>query len=368
MVSEGVGGTVNELLIQMQSFDVPSPGQRLQGKLVDAVNLFLPDHRRLKRPTVVPADILLIAATNRADSLDPALLRPGRFDRRLTIDAPDRLGRREVIDYYLGRKAHDEELTSEESRDQLAALTNGYTPAMIENLLDEALVGALRRSATAMSWQDVVSARLLVEIGLGRPVVYAAAEQRLIATHEAGHAVVAHMVAPHRRLEVLSIVKRGSALGMLAHGDVEDVHTRSRSELAALIQIAFGGQAAEEAFVGDVSTGPSGDLQYATSVAAQMIGAAGMGASPISVMAGGPHSSDLVTRVLSDNRSRDALEDLLNAQRSKAREVISQNRDLVEALRDALLERHELVGPEITDVLREALENRPERSGMLLQE
>jgi ATP-dependent Zn protease len=354
VVAEGVGGVVNELLVQMQSFDEPAGWQKVAARVIDTVNLVLPHHRRLRRPAAEPADILLIAATNRADSLDPALLRPGRFDRRLTFDAPDRGGRREVIDHYLARKAHGPDLRADESRDQLAALTTGYTPVMIENLLDEALVQAVARDAAAMSWDDVVRARLLVEIGPGRPVTYTDHERRLIATHEAGHAVVARRVAPHRRLEVLSIVKRGPALGLLAHGDVDDVHTRSRSELEALVAIAFGGLAAEEEFTGEISTGPASDLAYATGLAAQMVGAAGMAGSPVSVMAagGGPLGADLVSRVLADPRSRDAVEGVLLSQRARAREIVARDRGRVEALRDALLERHELVGTEITDLLR----------------
>jgi ATP-dependent Zn protease len=305
---------------------------------------------------VEPAEILLVAATNRADALDPALLRPGRFDRRLTFDAPDRHGRREVLDHYLARKSHDPGLAGHAARDQLASLTTGYTPVMIENLLDEALVQAVRRGARAMSWDDVVRARLLVEVGPGRPVRYTEREQRLIATHEAGHAVVARRLAPQRRLEVLSIVKRGPALGLLAHGDPDDVHTRSRSELEALIAIAFGGLAAEEEFTGEASTGPASDLAYATRLAAQMVGAAGMAGSPVSVAAagGGPVGADLVTRVLADARARDAVEALLAAQRTRTREVVTRERHLVAALRDALLERHELVGGEIRQVLDEA--------------
>ncbi|MBF5080472.1 AAA family ATPase [Quadrisphaera sp. INWT6] len=356
MNSEGVGGVVNELLVQMQSFDEPTGAQKLLGGLVDAVNLLLPAHRQLPRPRVEPVDVLLVAATNRADGLDPALLRPGRFDRRLTFDAPDQAGRREVLDHYLAKKAHDPELDDDERRDALAGITAGSTPVMIENLLDEALVNAVRRGAPAMSWKDVEHARLVTSVGLGSPVGYTEREARLIATHEAGHAVVAHLVAPQRRLEVLTIVKRAGALGMLAHGDAEEVWTRSRSELTALVQIAFGGQVAEEIAFGDVSTGPSSDLAYATRVAAQMVGSAGMAGSLVSFAAAeaSPVGEGLVGRVLNDLPARAALEDLLTTQRDAVRYLLGTHQHLVEALRDALLERHELIGHEITDVLAAA--------------
>ena len=357
VVSEGTGGVVNELLVQMQSFDEPTGWQVFAGRVVDMVNLLLPAQRQLHRPRPRPANILLIAATNRASALDPALLRPGRFDRVLTFEPPGKQGRRDLIDLMLGKRAHDDELDRPDVRDHIAALTTGYTPARLENLFDEALVEALRRGSRTMQIRDVHAARLVADVGMGQPVAYTEHEARLIATHEAGHAVVAHIVAPQRRLEVLTIVKRKDALGMLAHNDTEDVFTRSRAELLGLIQIAFGGMVAEEVFFGDVSTGPSSDLNYATTVAAQMVGAAGMVGSLINLSAvQGSVMSDtnLVGRVIADAPSRAAVEQLLAEQKAVARSVIEEHRHVVEALRDALLERHELVGAEILDVLEQA--------------
>ncbi len=355
--SEGTGGVVNELLVQMQSFDALTAGQRVRGWLVDRVNLLLPPHRAVRRPAVQPANVLLIAATNRADSLDPALLRPGRFDRRLTFELPAKRGRRALVDHFLARKAHDAGLDDEERRDALAALTSGYSPVRIEHLLDEALVNAVRCGRRAMTWADVETARLAEEVGLAQPVDYTAHERRLIATHEAGHATMAWLTAPERRLEVLTIVKRRGSLGLLAHGDREDVYTRSSSELRALIQIALAGQCAEELFFGDVSTGPGGDLVYATSCAAEMVGAHGMDGTLVSYLAvQGSALSDtnLVGRVLADDRGRAQLERLLQEQKEAARAHLAAARHLVEALRDALLEREELIGSEITDVLEAA--------------
>ncbi|GAB3465874.1 AAA family ATPase [Kineococcus endophyticus] len=355
--SEGASGVVNELLVQMQSFDEPTTSERLHGWFVDTVNRFLPADRRLQRPVGEPVEVLIIAATNRADALDPALLRPGRFDRRMTFGLPDKAGRRQLVDHFLARKAHEAPLDEAERRDALAGITNGYSPVMIENLLDEALVNAVRRGGDGMSWADVEHARLVTEVGLGQPVAYTDHEARLIATHEAGHAAVAWLVAPQRRLEILTIVKRASALGLLAHGDAEDVYTRSRTELAGMIKIAFGGQVAEELFFGDVSTGPAGDLQSATSVAAQMVGSAGMAGTLVSfaaVQQGAFADGNLVSRVLGDSEGRRLVENLLREQKEAVRELLGRHRHLVEALRDALLERHELIGHEITDVLQAA--------------
>ena len=118
-VSEGVGGVVNEMLVQMQSFDEPTGWQKFVGGVVDMVNLLLPAHRQLHKPTPPHANVLLIAATNRADQLDPALLRPGRFDRALHFDRPDQRGRRLLTDYFLRGKAHHDELDDGERRDAL---------------------------------------------------------------------------------------------------------------------------------------------------------------------------------------------------------------------------------------------------------
>lgn len=355
--SEGVGGVVNELLVQMQSFDEPTGWQKWRARFVDRLNLYLPAHRALRRPVPPATNVLVIAATNRADNLDPALLRPGRFDRRLTFEPPTKRGRRELIDHFLTHKAHSDELDEDEVRDGLAAVTQGWTPVMIEHLFDEALVNAVRRGAAGMSRADVEQARLVEEVGLGQPVAYTPHEKRLIATHEAGHAVTAWLVAPQRRLEVLTIVKRRDALGMLAHGDSEDVFTRSKSEMMALIQIAMGGQVAEELFFGDISTGPAGDLLYATNIAAQMVGAAGMTDSLVSyqaIQAGAFADTNIVGRVLGDAQGRERVEQILQEQKRHTSSLLIQHQHLVAALRDALLERHELIGGEITDVLASA--------------
>lgn len=352
MISEGTGGVVNELLVQMQSFDQPTGGAKLLNRLIAGINLLLSADQQIPQIKPVRAPILLIAATNRADSLDPALLRPGRFDRRLTFPAPDVHGRRALVDRFLRTRSHAPELDEPALRERVAAATNGWTPVMIEHLLDEALVNALRRGADRMTFADVESARITEMVGIGQPVEYTLAEQELIATHEAGHAVVAWLVAPNRTLEVLTIVKRGESLGLLAHGDAEEVYTHSSSDLRALVQIAMGGLVAEEIFFGRTSTGPASDLAAATRTAAQMVGAAGMTGSLVSFMAA---EGDLVTSVLRDASAREQLEKVLDEAKERATWLLTRNLHLVEALRDALLERHELIGPQITDVLHAAV-------------
>jgi cell division protease FtsH len=350
---EGISGIVNELLIQLQSFDHPTTGQRLAGACIDLVNRWLPDGRQMAKPRSVPANVLVIGATNRADDLDPALLRPGRFDRSIHFGLPARTGRREIIDYYLDRKSHTAELDREDRRQALAAMTSGYSPVMIEHLFDEGLVWALRDGRDAMTWSDLQQAKFTEEIGLKQPVEYTAEERRWIATHEAGHAVVAHLVGRDRRLEVLSIIKRKDALGLLAHSDTEERFTRTALELRTLMDISFGGMVAEELSFGQSGTGPAGDLAAATQVAAQMVGAYGMAGSLVSFNAveAGPITQGLVGKVLADEAGRESVERLLEDSKTHVRQLLKDHRHLLEALRDALLEREELVGEEITDVL-----------------
>jgi cell division protease FtsH len=355
-IATDTGGVVNELLIQMQSFDEPLARTRVASWIRDRINLFLPEHHQLRPPPNQYSNILVIGATNRADSLDPALLRPGRFDRIFHFDLPGRPGRRELVDYFLGKKAHVPEMELESSRDDLAAATLGYTPASLERLFDEALLLALRDGRGALTMRDLDRARIEIELGLPEPVDYPPEERAAIATHEAGHATIAYLIGKGRRLEVLSIVKRREALGFLAHRLVEERRTQREGEMRALLQIAMGGMAAEELFLGDSSTGPAGDLASATQLATEMVGSLGLGGSLISYRAlnTGPLGGNLAARVLSDPAGRQHVDRLLDEAKQQAIRLLSQNRHVVEALRDALIERNELLDREIIEVIERA--------------
>jgi ATP-dependent Zn protease len=166
---------------------------------------------------------------------------------------------------------------------------------------------------------------------------------------------VAHLVGKDRKLEILTIIKRKDALGLLAHSELEERFTKTRSEIFTLIQIAMGGMCAEELWFGEAGTGPGGDLQAATAAAAQMVGSLGMGGSLVSYEAAAtPGGANLVAKVLASDSARASVEQILDEAKASARRLLETNRHLVEALRDALLERDELVGEEILDVLRDA--------------
>jgi ATP-dependent Zn protease len=351
--SEGTAGVVNELLIQMQSFDTPPASIRIRNWWAEKVNAYLPADRQIKAKTSPYNNILVIAATNRAADLDPALVRPGRFDKQLAFDRPAQPARRDLLDYYLARKSHAADLDDPELRDQVASQTLGYTPVMIENLLDEALIVALKNGRDQMTFGDVAQARLDIEVGMATPAPYTDAERRRVATHEAGHAVMAHL-SGHRRLEILSIVKRRTSLGLLAHGDTEEVYTRTVKELHDMVDIAMGGKAAEEIWFGAVSTGPGSDLAAATRTACEIIGIHGMGDSLVSLAAVQQSSlsgTNLVGQVLRDQVARPQVETLLHEAHQRTVATLQRNRHVVEALREALLERDELVGAEIGEVI-----------------
>jgi ATP-dependent Zn protease len=358
MVGPGSTGMVNELLIQMQSFDSPPWRSRAKAHMIEWVNSYLRPDKRI--PATKPSynNILLIAATNRADDLDPALLRPGRFDRRLYFDLPTKQGRRELVDFFLERKSHRSQLDDDAVRERLAHDTFGYTPVMIEHLFDEALLVALRNGRREMDLSDIHEAKLTEELGFKQPVTYTERDRVAVATHESGHATVAYFLGKGRRLEVLSIIKRRQALGLLAHGDEEERFTRTRTEIEAGIAIALGGLVAEEVFFGESGTGPASDLGGATSLAAQMVGSFGMAGSLISydAIAEGPiGSKNLVGRVLADSDGKARVDEILDAQKARVTALLEERRDVVVALRDALIARDELVGQEIVETIEMAL-------------
>ena len=234
-------------------------------------------------------------------------------------------------------------------------MTFGYSPAALERLMDEALVIALTHGRSAMNMSDVSEAKMLVELGVTDADHLHADERDRVATHEAGHATVAYFVGQSRQLDVLSIVKRRDSLGLLQHSDTEERFTQSRDELNALLQIAMGGMVAEEHWFDEVSTGPASDLAAATTIGGAddrrlrhgRLAHLGGGRRTASGRRAGRQGAG---RQGGPGRARRA------AQRScdVAMEIVTEHPEVVEALRDALLERDELVGAEITDVIEES--------------
>ncbi len=315
---EGIVGVVNELLVQMQSFDLPTGSQKFKAWWIDWINGFLPDARRKPRPTRTAANVLIVASTNRAADLDPALhatrpLRPGhhvqpagalrpRGDRRVLPrqEEPRRRGHGGT-----GRRPHA-----------------GYTPVRIEKLLDEALIIALRYHRTSMTVSDVLQAQLVTEVGIAQEMGYHPDERRRIAIHEAGHALTA--VLTRRDVKVASILRRSSALGLVAHGDSEERFLKTPTEARDLITVALAGRAAEQQEYGEASSGISSDLAAATTIASQLVGQLGNGPGLLSLEAASmPTAANLVAKVLSDEPSRQAAEEMMAEGAERAAWMVS---------------------------------------------
>jgi ATP-dependent Zn protease len=351
----GMGGMlVNELLVQMDGLEQPRGLGRLLRRMVP---LFI--RRRLKR-RVPTYNILVIGATNRADALDQALLRPGRFDRRLHVGLPDKEGRKDIADYYLDKVRHEDV-----DLEKLAKATVGYSPARIKNVVNEALIFALQDGRDSLGWKDIWSAKLTDEIGLKQPVEYDEQEKIKIATHEAGHAVASwYLEREELQMQVISIIKRENALGLVSYQEKEDRYVRTRSDVMARIKTALAAGAAENVWFGETTTGVSGDLRQATWAAATMVGLFGMGKELYSFgtipdeLAGGSSIGTL----LRDAEVRGEVNGILLEARKEIEELLREKGVIVEGVRDALLEREEIVGEEI-EKLFARLEARGEPQG-----
>src|ERR687886_11132 len=342
----GMGGMlVNELLVQMDGLEQPKGIRRFLRRLIP-----LPIRKRLKRK-VPNYNILVIGATNRADALDPALLRPGRFDRRLHVGLPDKEGRKDIADYYLEKVRHEEI-----DLEKLAKATVGYSPARIKNVINEALIFALQDGRDALGWPDIWAAKLTDEIGLKQPVEYNEEEKIKIATHEAGHAVASwYLEREELQMQVITIIKRENALGLVSYQEKEERYVRTRSDVVARIKTALAAGAAEKIWFGETTTGVSADLRQATWAAATMVGLFGMGEELYSFgtipneFAGGSS----IGALLRDSEVREEANKILLQARAEIEELLREKGAMVEGVRDALLEREEIVGEEIEKLFAE---------------
>jgi cell division protease FtsH len=217
--------------------------------------------------------VVVIAATNRPDVLDPALLRSGRFDRRVAIDAPDLNGRRAILSLYAAQKP----LADNINLDIVARQTPGFTGADLANLLNEAAILAARNKKQAIGKQELEEAGLRVMAGPEkRSRMITPEEKAIIAYHEVGHALVMKSIAKSDPVHKVSVVSRGQALGVTIQLPLRDRYLTSKSELIARMAAAMGGRAAEEIIFGDVTTGAKQDIEYATGIARQMVCEFGM--------------------------------------------------------------------------------------------
>ena len=347
---DGSVGIVYELLLQMQSFGLPSARQRVVDDLARRLNRLLPSKLTLRRRAVAEANVLVIAATNRAADIDPALMRPGRFDRTIHFDLPPRNDRLEIAEYYLARKNHELSVSAA----LVADLTAGYTPIRIERLLDEALIEALRDGRVAMRYSDVIGAQLITEVGLAQVVGYHPDERRRVAIHEAGHALTAALAG--RDVKLASILRRSGEVGLVAHHEVDERYLQTPSEARDVMMIALAGRAAEIQEFGEASSGVANDLHSATTIAAELVGMLGASDSLLSLDAAeSSPTGNLVAKVFSDATARAKADELMNTAADRAACAVLEHRRALLALADALVEQDELTGDEVHIIVAGAL-------------
>src|SRR3954452_1805809 len=286
----GGGMALNQLLIQMDGVDEPKFWAKFWtnriNNLLDASYL-VPRKLgkrvlRLRSPKPRPEQIYFISATNvPIDRLDPALIRPGRMGRHVWFRTPTKDDRQDIFDLYLGKVDHSEDLDTEKRRDELARITNGYSPAMIEQVCSMALTYAHSDQRLEATWEDMVEAITTIESGTAQNIDYISEESRSTAIHEAGHAVAAHVYLPTVQSTRLSIRKRGGSLGHHQVMEREERFVKWRHQEFADIVWGLGAMAAEHVFYGENGTGVGGDVQGVTYRAAVMVGYAGMGPVPV---------------------------------------------------------------------------------------
>jgi cell division protease FtsH len=290
--------------------------------------------------------VIVLGATNRLDVLDAALLRPGRFDRRVAVNAPDQRGRAEILAIH----SRDVPLADDVDLSTIASTTPGMVGADLENLVNEAALLAARRHRETVVRADFTEALEKVLLGAARHVVMPEAQRRRTAYHEAGHAIVAMLSEGADPVRKVSIIPRGQALGVTFQSPDEDRYGHTKSQLLALITGALGGRAAEEIVFGDVATGAESDLEFVARVTKMMVGRWGMSDAvgqlavvpPPDVGFDGNLPSDELRRLVDDEARRIADECY-----ARAKELLSGRREALESLAAALLEHETLDAEEV---------------------
>ncbi len=301
--------------------------------------------------------IIVIAATNRPDVLDNALLRPGRFDRQVSVDYPDMQGRLGILEVH----ARGKKISSEVSLDAIARRTPGFSGADLANLLNEAAILTARRHKEAVTMLEVNDAVDRIVAGMEGIPLIDSKYKRLIAYHEIGHAIVATMVSGHDPVEKVTIIPRGGAGGLTWFTPGEEMGLESKAKILAQITTALGGRAAEEIVFGrdEVTQGAGQDIQMLTSMARKMVTKFGMSdLGPLAlegqdqpVFLGGDsgnrneYSEEVASQI--DVRIRNIALDCYN----KAKTIINDNRLAVDRIVDLLIERETIEGNEFRDLL-----------------
>jgi cell division protease FtsH len=302
-------------------------------------------------------NIIMIAATNRPDILDPALLRPGRFDRQITVDRPDRKGRSKILEVHTRGKP----LAKEIDVDALAGQTPGFTGADLANLVNEAALLAARTGKREITQVELEEGIMRVIAGPEKKTRVMGEKERLItAYHEMGHALVGHYLEHSDDVHKISVVGRGSALGYTISMPTEDKFLTTRAELQDTIAMTLGGRAAEEIVFGEITTGASNDLEKVTQTAKQMVMRFGMSDKLGLRVFGHDHGQPFLGREFqtepdySDEIARDIDEEIrriVESAHQRAKDILSEHRDSLETISQVLVKRETIEKAEFEALL-----------------
>ncbi|MDG2616297.1 ATP-dependent zinc metalloprotease FtsH [Thermoleptolyngbya sichuanensis A183] len=302
--------------------------------------------------------VIVLAATNRPETLDPALLRPGRFDRQVLVDRPDLQGRLAILEVH----AKDVKLGPDVDLKAIATRTPGFAGADLANLINEAALLAARNGREAVAQEDIAEAIERVVAGLEKKSrVLNDQEKKIVAYHEVGHALVGAVMPGSNKVEKISIVPRGmAALGYTLQLPTEDRFLLSEAELLGQIATLLGGRSAEEIVFGSITTGASNDLQRATDLAERMVTTYGMSKvlGPLAYQQGQQNSflgGEMNPRRMVSEQTAEAIDkevkDIVETAHQKALDILQHNRDLLETIATKLLETEVIEGETLKDLL-----------------
>jgi ATP-dependent Zn protease len=309
--------------------------------------------------------------------------------RHVWFRTPNKKDRLDIFDLYLGKVAHEPDLDTERRRDELARITNGYSPAMIEQVCSLGLTYSHADGRHEFGWGDIVEAMTTVESGTAENLEHTPEDERALAIHEAGHAAASHIFLEEEVLSTrLSIRKRGSAYGHYMGMEKDERFQHFRSKMLSGLIVTLGAMAAEHVFYGENAQGVGGDVQSATSRAALMVGVWGMGAEPVHIRGSldpdertervlrrferigntimnrasgsGILDQDPIGAILRNPDKRRAAAQLLGQAYVMAYAVMAANREALERIADELIERKEIYGDDVTELLNRARLTRPQ--------
>ncbi|MCO1335036.1 ATP-dependent zinc metalloprotease FtsH [Microbulbifer sp. OS29] len=303
--------------------------------------------------------VVVVAATNRPDVLDAALMRPGRFDRKITLDLPDKAARREILEIH----SRDVPLHGKVDLQRLAALTAGFAGADLENLINEAALLAGREDRSAVDMDCLLRARDKVVLGSEREMVIGEEDREIIAYHEAGHALVATLLPHADPLEKATIIPRGQSLGATEQIPIEEHHSMQVSYLRDRIGVMLGGRVAERVVFKEVSTGAEADLKQATGLARHMVTHWGMSEKlgPVAFRRGEEHiflGREMAQQKDFSEHTSEIIDDeiiaLISGIEKKVEKLLTKNRKKLDVLARALLEKETLEALQINEILLHA--------------